>query len=169
MSLERNLKMLQDIHKACREPLFAVLANLSYEQLYWKPAPESRSIGEILRHLIRVDMWFLARLGYDPAVRDKKDAKTDEIIQMLQSTFEQIDSILHSCKDEKELLKKVESNDNIRYNSLSAMIMHVGQHYTYHLAQAVYLRRAQDRNWEAPLKGWENATDSIAQYLWMSK
>ena len=169
MSLERNLKMLLDIHKACREPLFAVLANLSYEQLYWKPAPESRSIGEILRHLIRVDMWFLARLGYDPAVRDKKDAKTNEIIQMLQSTFEQIDSILHSCKDEKELLKKVESNDNIRYNSLSAMIMHVSQHYTYHLAQAVYLRRAQDRNWEAPLKGWENATDSIAQYLWMSK
>lgn len=167
MSFDRNLKMLQNIHKACREPLFSVLHELTHDQLYWKPAPESRSIGEILRHLVRVDMWFLTRLGYEPSVRDKKDASRDEIIQMLKDTHAQIDTILRSCTDEKEFLKKVESNDSLRYNSLAAIIMHASQHYNYHLAQTVYLRRAQDRNWEAPLRGWEHATDAIAQYLWV--
>lgn len=169
MSLERKVKMLAEVHKACREPLFGVLQKLPYEQLYWKPAPESRSIGEIVRHLIRVDMWFLARLGFEPLVRDKKDAKTDEIVQMLHSTFEQIESILNACANESELSKKIEAKDNIRYNSLASVVMHVSQHYTYHLAQVVYLRRAQDRNWEAPLRGWENSTDCIAGYLWMNE
>lgn len=168
MNALRNKKMLLDIHRASRVPLFSVLDNIPHDQLHWKPAPESRSIGEILRHLIRVDTWFLARLGYEPAVRDKKDSDAGDILQMLKTTFQQIDTILESCKDEKELLKKVESKDNVRYNSLAAMIMHVAQHYSYHLAQIVYLRRAQDRNWEAPLKAWENSTDVIAQYLWMN-
>lgn len=169
MSLQRNRQMLIDIHKACREPLFLVLHKLSHEQLYWKPAPESRSIGEILRHLVRVDMWFLARLGHEPTVRDKKDAKTDEIIQMLHTAYEQIDGILNACTNEDELSKKIEAKDNIRYNSLASVVMHVSQHYTYHLAQVVYLRRAQDRNWEAPLRGWENATDCIARHLWVNE
>ena len=168
MILERNKRMLSEVHKACREPLFAVLQKLPHEQLYWKPAPESRSIGEILRHLIRVDMWFLARLEYEPSVRDKKEATADEIVQMLHTTYEQIDGILNACTDESELLKKVESKDSIRYNSLASVVMHMSQHYTYHLAQVVYLRRVQDRTWEAPLRGWENATDCIAQHLWMS-
>jgi uncharacterized damage-inducible protein DinB len=168
MGFQRNHKMLSDIHKACREPLFAVLQNISHEQLYWKPAPESRSIGEILRHLVRVDMWFLARLGFDPAVRDKKDAKAEEIVDMLKATYQQIDSILSSFTEETELIRKVETKDTIHYNSPASVIMHMSQHYTYHLAQAVYLRRAQDRNWDAPLKGWENSTDVIAQNLWVN-
>lgn len=166
--MQRNRKMLMDIHRGCREPLFTVLEGIPHDQLHWKPAPESRSIGEILRHLVRVDTWFLARLGFEPSVRDKKDAGAADILQMLKENFQQIDGILENCKDEKELLKKVESKDNVRYNSPAAMIMHVSQHYSYHLAQIVYLRRAQDRNWEAPLNGWENSTDVIAQYLWMN-
>ena len=167
MSALRNKKMLLDIHRACREPLFSVLEGIHSEQLHWKPAPESRSIGEIIRHLIRVDMWFLARLGFEPSVRDNKDAGSEDIMQMMKTAFQQIETILDSC-NEQDLVKKVESQDNVRYNSLAAMTMHVSQHYSYHLAQIVYLRRAQDRNWDAPLNGWENSTDVIAQYLWMN-
>ncbi len=169
MNSQRNHKMLTDIHKACREPLFAVLENISHEQLYWRPAPESRSIGEILRHLVRVDSWFLARLGFEPAVRDKKDASAEEILKMMRDSYQQIDTIVNACTDERELLKKVESKDNLHYNSLAKAVMHMSQHYSYHLAQIVYLRRAQDRNWEAPLRAWENSTDVIAQYLWVNE
>ncbi len=46
-----------------------------------------------------------------------------------------------------------------------SVVVHIAQHYLYHLAQIIYLRRAQDRAWSSPMKQWEAATHLIGEYV----
>lgn len=160
-----KIAAIRKIHEAARTPLFAVLDGITPDQLAWKPAAESRSIGEIMRHLIRVDNWFLKRLGYEPDTPDQKDAPAAVLKSMLESTFAQIERILERLRDDEELIREAPSDERSSYRSLWAVLLHESQHYHYHLAQMVYLRRAQDRTWEAPLKSWEHGTDVLAAHV----
>jgi uncharacterized damage-inducible protein DinB len=163
----RNIEMIAQIHQACRKPLYSALDRISDEQLQWRPGPESRSIGEIMRHLVRVDMWFLNRLGYEPQASDAKKPSLQDLLSMLQASHHQIDEILDNCKEDKDLLRKSASPDAREDEDLAGVVKHISQHYLYHLAQMIYIRRAQDREWESPIKEWEYATHVIADFLWM--
>ena len=44
---------------------------------------------------------------------------------------------------------------------LGATVIHIAQHYLYHLAQITYLRRIRDPEWSAPLDEWETASHII--------
>ena len=157
--------MLLQIHQACRKPLYSVLDRISNDHLNWRPGPESRSISEIMRHLVRVDMWFLNRLGYEPHASDTKNPGLQDIVSMLQASHRQLDEIVDGCKDDKDLLRKSSSPDAKEDENLAGVVKHLSQHYSYHLAQMIYLRRAQDREWESPIKEWEYATHVIADFL----
>ena len=163
----KNIEMLLQIHQACGKPLYSVLEHITAEQLAWRPAPESRGIGEIMRHVVRVDIWFLNRLGYEPRASDTKKPSVEDLISMLESSHSQIGEILDACKDDKDLLRKSSAPDAREDEDLGGVIRHISQHYLYHLAQMIYLRRAQDRQWESPIKEWEYATHVIADFLLM--
>lgn len=150
------------IYRACAAPLYRVLDEIPDDHLRWKPAPESRSISEIMRHLIRVDNWFLGRLGYPPEAVDPKGGTSEDILHNLKIVQRQIETILKDCRDDSELARRSQAPDAGEHETLGEVILHISQHYLYHLAQMVYLRRAQDRNWPAPLKEWENATHVIS-------
>jgi len=164
MSLSLSEKIL-NVFSACRQPLFAVLDNISVEQLNWKPAPESRSIGEMCRHLIRVDGWFLRRLGIEPIVGDATSGELEEIRRYMEMIQEQISEIVAAAQNTDDLLRERTSLDGTASESLGVAVIHIAQHYLYHLAQIIYLRRAQDREWEAPTKAWETATHVIGNHL----
>lgn len=157
--------MTMHIFEACRKPLFAVLDDISAEQLNWKPAPESRGIGEICRHLIRVDAWYLKRLGVAPVVSDVASSNREELASTMQKIQHQIAGVVELCANDDDLIVDRKSLDDKDKEKLGVAVIHIAQHYLYHLAQIIYFRRAQDRNWQAPTKAWEEATHVIGDYL----
>lgn len=157
--------MTMHIFETCRKPLFAVLDGIADEQLTWKPAPESRSIGEICRHLLRVDAWYLKRLGIESVVSDAKANSREELVANMQKIHHQIAGVVEVCTNDDDLLIERKSLDGKDKEKLGVAVIHIAQHYLYHLAQIIYFRRAQDRNWQSPHKAWEEATHVIGDYL----
>lgn len=160
-----KIEMTLEVLESSRKPLFAVLEGIPPEQLSWKPAPESRSIGEIARHLIRVDAWYLKRLGVTPVVSDAKSGAREEFVENMQKIQQQIKEIVAACASDEELHGERISLDGKDKEKLGVAVIHITQHYLYHLAQIIYLRRAQDREWPSPHNEWDAATHVIGDYL----
>jgi len=157
--------MTLEVFEACRKPLFAVLEGITPEQLSWKAGGESRSIGDICRHLLRVDAWYLKRLGVEPIVSDAKSGDRDELAMNMQKIQHQIAGVVEMCASDDDLFLERKSLDGKDKEKLGIAVIHLAQHYLYHLAQIIYFRRAQDRNWPSPQKAWEEATYVIGDYL----
>ena len=156
--MHANSQTILDLYEASAKTIPAALAGISESQLNWRPAPDSRSIGEIVRHLIRVDIWFMDRMGITLATIDPGKTSPDKITAAFQALNEEIGDILKQCKSEQELYRPSAKPDAKPHETLAENIIHMAQHYLYHLAQIVYLRRAQDRDWSSPLHLWEEAT-----------
>ncbi len=161
----QKIAMTLEVLESSRKPLFLVLEGIAPEQLNWKPAPESRSIGEIMRHLIRVDAWYLKRLGVTPVVSDAKSGTREEFVENMQKIQQQIKEVVAACASDDELHVERVSLDGKDKEKLGVAVIHIAQHYLYHLAQIIYLRRGQDRNWPSPNKEWEEATYVIGDHL----
>ena len=161
-----HARQIRQIYEACALPIDKTLHDLPMEQLQWRPAPDSRSIGEIVRHVIRVSNWFLKRQGFEPIAADPGEkANADELRRQLNRLHRQIDEILENCESDEGLRDRYQGTDAGEHETLAEVIIHIAMHYLYHQAQLIYLRRAQDRQWEAPLQDWENATYIISDLL----
>ncbi|MCG3157114.1 MAG: hypothetical protein DKINENOH_03745 [bacterium] len=160
-----KIAMTLEVLQACEKPVLLVLQGIPPEQLRWKPAAESRSIGEICRHLVRVNAWFLRRLGVEPQVADVPAGGAEELAAGLERSHRQVREVVQACEDDGGLLVERVALDGKDREKLGVAALHIAQHDLYHLAQIVYLRRAQDRSWPAPLKEWEAATHVIGDYL----
>ena len=161
----QKIFMTLEVFEACRKPLHAILDGITPEQLNWKAAGDSRSIAEICRHLIRVDAWYLKRLGVEPVISDAKTGTRDELAGNMQKIQQQIASVVEMCNSDEDLLVERKSLDGKDREKLGVAVIHIAQHYLYHLAQLIYFRRAQDRTWPSPQKAWEEATYVIGDYL----
>lgn len=160
-----RIQMTLEVFESSCKPLFAVLENIPVEQLNWKAGPESRSIGEICRHLVRVDAWFLKRLGITPVVSDAKSGTREELAENMQRIQQQVKEVVTACASDEELHLERTSLDGKDKEKLGVAVIHMAQHYLYHLAQIIYLRRAQDREWPSPHNNWDAATHVIGDYL----
>ena len=150
-----------EIFEAARKPLFMVLDGIARADLDWNPAPGVRGIGKICRHMYRVDIWFLKRLGIEPVVTHDAPGPAKEIAERMRAIQEQIVAELEACPDDDALMAERTSLDGKAGGRLGPDVVHIAQHYLYHLAQITYLRRIRDREWQAPLDEWEHATHLI--------
>ena len=150
-----------EIFEAARRPLFTVLEGISREDLDWQPADGMRGIGKICRHMYRVDVWFLKQLGITPVIDEDGPGPAEEIAARMRTIQEQIVSEVSACESDADLEAERTSPDGERTLRLGATVLHIAQHYLYHLAQITYLRRLRDREWSAPLDEWETATHII--------
>lgn len=160
-----RINMILEIHSACTNPLYAVLDGITEDQLNWKPAPDSRSINQIMCHLIRVDNYFLKRLNQPEKFNDPSDGSPGDILEALKNVHSQIREFLQNCNDDSGLFRKSEIENAKEEDTINEHILHSCQHNLYHLSQMVYLRRAMDRNWNSPLDEWDKATRIIASFL----
>ncbi len=168
MSEARNCSKINltfNVLASSAKPLFGVLDGIPEAQLNWKPAPESRSIGDICRHLIRVDAWYLKRLGVPPVAGDAKPLTGKEIEADMRRLQQQIKEVVSACVQDEDLHVERTSLDGKDKEKLGVAVLHMAQHYLYHLAQIIYLRRAQDRSWASPHEDWDRATHVIGNYL----
>lgn len=161
----KKIEMILNIHSASTKPLYDVLDGIPDEQANWRPAPDSRSINEIMRHLIRVDNSFLKKLGQEIKTHDPGDSSSSIILNALKNVHMQIRSLVNNCADDSDLFKKSNLTEVKGSDTIKEHILHSCQHNLYHLAQTIYLRRALDRNWESPINDWDKATRLIANYL----
>ncbi len=150
-----------EIFEAARRPLFTVLDGISREDLDWSPSGKVRSVGEICRHLYRVDVWFLERLGVVPAIAEDAPGPAEEIAARMRTIQEQIVAEVKACESDADLFAERASLDGKTTSRLGSDVVHMAQHYLYHLAQITYLRRVRDRAWPAPQEEWEHATHLI--------
>lgn len=156
--MHKNTQAILDLYEASAKTIPAALAGISESELNWRPAPDSRSIGEIVRHLIRVDLWFMDRMGINLTTKDPGKTSPENINAAFLTLNEEIKDILRQCQNDQELFRPSGKSDAKPHETLAEDIIHMAQHYLYHLAQIVYLRRAQDREWASPLHLWEKAT-----------
>ena len=150
-----------EIFEAARKPLFTVLNGISREDLDWQPADGMRGIGKICRHMYRVDVWFLKQLGIAPVIEDDAPGPAEEIAARMHTIQEQILAEVAALESDADLVAERTSPDGKMTLRLGATVIHIAQHYLYHLAQVTYLRRIRDREWSAPLDEWETATHII--------
>ena len=154
-----------EIFEASRRPLLAVLDGIAQDDLDWSPAPETRGIGRICRHMYRVDVWFLKRLGIEPAVTHDAPGPADEIAARMRTIQDQIVAEVEACDDDEDLMAERTSLNGETGARMGVDVIHIAQHYLYHLAQMTYLRRIRDRGWKAPLQEWEAATYVIGDRI----
>ncbi len=154
-----------EIFEACRQPLFLVLDGISQDDLDWLPAPGMRGIGKMCRHMYRVDIWFLKRLGIEPVISHDAPGSADEIAGRMRTIQEQILAEVEGCESDADLMAERTSLDGKIGALLGVDVVHMAQHYLYHLAQMTYLRRIRDRAWKAPLDAWEHATHVIGDLV----
>ena len=163
--MRRKIEHTIQIFEAARRPLFTVLDGISREDLDWQPADGMRGIGKICRHLYRVDVWFLKRLGIVPVIQEDAPGPADEIAARMRTIQAQIIAELEGLEDDADLMAERTSLDGEATARMGDTVIHIAQHYLYHLAQITYLRRIRDRDWAAPLDEWEAATHLIGDRI----
>lgn len=163
--MRRKITHTLEIFEAARQPLFTVLDGISREDLDWQPADGMRGIGKICRHLYRVDVWFLKRLGIEPEIHEDAPGPAGEIAVRMRTIQEQIIAELEALDDDDDLFAERASLDGEATSRMGDTVIHIAQHYLYHLAQITYLRRIRDREWSAPLDAWETATYLIGDRI----
>ena len=163
--MRKKIEMILRIHKACTEPMYKALDSIKEKELNWKPTPESRSINEIMTHLMRVDNKFLSKLDQEPKTEAPENDSAAETLTALKNVHQQLHSLVETLTDDSFLFKKSSAKSASDKDTINEHSLHSCQHNLYHLSQVIYLRRAQDRKWESPVMDWDNATRIIANYL----
>lgn len=122
------------------------LEKLTDEQVWWRPNPESNSIGNLLLHISgNARQWIVSGLGGDPDNRqrqtefDERDViPRDELLGRLRTTAADVDNVLATF-DPARLLDKflIQGRET---TALSA-IFHVTEHISMHTGQIIFITK----------------------------
>ncbi len=149
---------LSRTHAECVRLILGAIMDIPDEQFWRNPSSESRSICEMIRHLIRVDIWFMSQFGFELNVEDPGDLSAADISTVLMALNREIDEIISN--NTTILVRTPKGHKKIRH-SFAEVILHMCHHWLYHYAQVVYLRRAEDRTWSSNLQEWDQLTYSM--------
>jgi len=119
---------------------------LTDEQVWWRPNPESNSIGNLLLHLSgNARQWIVCGLG---GATDKRQRQTEfderriitrvELLARLRTTVADVDDVLASS-DPAHLLDKYPIQGT-EATALAA-IFHVTEHFSMHTGQIILLTK----------------------------
>ena len=100
-----------EVFEAARKPLFMVLDGISREDLDWRPSAKVRGVGQICRHLYRVDIWCLKRLGIVPVITEDAPGPAEEIAARMRTIQEQIIAEVRACENDADLFAERTSLD----------------------------------------------------------
>lgn len=122
------------------------IALLSDEQVWWRPSPESNSIGNLVLHLSgNVRQWIVCGLGGADDARDRdsefkqRDVITrEELLARLRRTLAEVDDVLARFDPEKLLEKR--KIQELEVTALEATL-HVVEHFSMHTGQIILLTK----------------------------
>lgn len=124
------------------------LAEMTDEEIWWRPNEASNSAGNLVLHLCgNARQWILGGLGGAPDRRDR-DAEfaergpvaREELLGRLESTMAEIDALLGRL-DPADLarVRPVQCYEE----SGVAILVHVVEHFSYHVGQIGYALKAR--------------------------
>jgi uncharacterized damage-inducible protein DinB len=122
------------------------LEKLTDEQVWWRPSPESNSIGNLLLHISgNARQWIVCGLGGATDERqrqaefaERKVIARDELLGRLRTTVADVDNVLGKF-DPARLLDKYPIQGT-EATALAA-IFHVTEHFSMHTGQVILLTK----------------------------
>lgn len=131
-----------------REKIELTVSRLDEEQLWWRPAPGTNSIGNLLLHLEgNLSLWLLSGVGGLPYERNRRgefeaerSADKDELLGRLRVVVDRGIEILDELGD-ATLSSRIDVQ-GYETNILGA-IFHATEHTSYHTGQILHLVKAQ--------------------------
>ncbi|MFQ5824336.1 MAG: DinB family protein [bacterium] len=124
------------------------LTLLTQEEIWFSPNSETVSVGNLILHLCgNVRQWIISGLGGAPdtRVRSKEFSEpgpipTIELLERLEKTMDEARSVLHNLNPKTLLDKRyVQGFDE----SGISILVHVMEHFSYHLGQIVYFVKSR--------------------------
>ena len=122
------------------------LEKLTDEQVWWRPGPESNSIGNLLLHISgNARQWIVCGLG---SGADKRQRQTefderriiarDELLALLRTTLAEVDDVLANFEPARLL-----DSFPIQGTEATALaaIFHVTEHFSMHTGQIILLTK----------------------------
>jgi uncharacterized damage-inducible protein DinB len=122
------------------------LAELSDEQVWWRPNQASNSIGNLVLHLCgNARQWIIAGLGGAPdtRTRDAEFSQTEaiprnELLALLRSTVAHVEEVLNTLNP--DILLEPRLIQGVEIDVLRA-VFHVTEHFSTHTGQIVLLTK----------------------------
>ena len=159
-----GLAFLRQARFRLREDYFikisAALAELSNEQIWWRPNEASNSIGNLMLHLAgNARQWMIAGVGGATDMRqragefaEREGIGKDELLALLKETLDEVDAMLAGLEDE---LTAAQSDSPLQREcvpqgyaqTVQDAVFHVVEHFSYHTGQIILLGKwhAADR------------------------
>ncbi len=131
----------------CGERTLKCLGLLSEQEIWYRPNEHSNSVGNLVLHLCgNVRQWLFSTLGGKPDLRQRQ-AEFDEkgpipgkdLKQMIEDLMDEVNRLLDNLKPEDLLTTyRVQGFDE----SGVAILLHVTEHFSYHVGQITYFVKA---------------------------
>ena len=136
------------------------LAQLSDEDIWWRPNDASNSIGNLVLHLCgNVTMWIIGGVGELPFERDRQ-AEFDErrpipaqqLRNRINGVVQRADEVIKTLRSETLSVRRQIQGYDV---TVLEAIYHVVEHFGMHTGQIVLLTKARTgrdlRLWEPPV------------------
>ena len=132
----------------CVKKIKHCLAQLTDEQVWWRPHDSMNSIANIVLHLCgNVRQWIISGVGGEPDIRDRPKEFSErspipkaELIRRLDEIAAQTDSVLAGVTDQQLLEhRRIQGFDE---TALSAIFDSLS-HFRGHMQEIVYITRLQ--------------------------
>ena len=122
------------------------LAQLSDEEIWWRPNAASNSVGNMVLHLSgNIRQWIVSGLGGSPDTRERDREFSEqgpvprkELVALFRKTVRETCRILRRLSDES-LARKYEIQ-GYRVTGLET-VYHVGEHFAYHAGQIIFVTK----------------------------
>lgn len=128
------------------------LAELTDEQLWWRPNEASNSIGNLILHLCgNVRQWLIAGVGGATDIRNRSSEfverhqiEKEELITKLQTMLAEVDAVLAKLErdlatDETPLQREIIPQGFSQ--TVLDSIFHAVEHFSYHTGQIVFIAK----------------------------
>ena len=132
------------IFEECFPRMKKCLAELSTEQIWYRPNESSNSIGNLVLHLQgNIRQWVVAGLGEKEDIR-KRQEEFDEIGPV--STEKMLKDMKRLLLEVEQILNSTSTNDLLKIRNVQgyqescfSILVHVTEHFSYHVGQMTYI------------------------------
>jgi len=120
------------------------LAELTEEQIWYRPNPASNSVGNLVLHLHgNVRQWVVAGLGKNKDIRERQQEfdeqgplPTQQMIADMEQLMVEVTAILDNTTSED--LLEIRNVQGFQESGLSILV-HITEHFSYHVGQMTYI------------------------------
>lgn len=116
------------------------------EALWWRPHPQSNSVGNLLLHLTgNIRQWIVGGVGRSPTARDRagefaaqSGGSSADLLAGLETALDEVDRVLAGLS-RQDLIESREIQG--RLVTVLDAVLHVVEHFSFHLGQIVYVAK----------------------------